>query len=425
MEKILISSKPISSEQNQYHKIAKWMISELNAWDLNGRYMPEETGVKCHKSIVGYPIVAKLLTDMNGNPADFGGHEISVEKDSEGHTTYKFNTVPIGSIVDSNIENVNGKRCITISTKLWSDRFPEYFEVLDRLWSEGRVASSWELAINDCEITDEGKILKDVEFLGNCILGSTVEGAVPGAGMLEYAEINNDEIALANALRNDINKNNKVGEEVDKENVTISETVEEETVSTETVENKTVEEVSEAVENNESESVETPEVEESAEAESEETTVEETPTEEPVESEAPVAEAENTVDMEAVLAEKNNVIIEMTNEIAELKARIESLEKDSAELAEIKQAQAEAELAKAQEEVSEYAKSSGYFSDEEMESEEFKALVANADLNGVKAMIADKCVAKRKCKASVETSEKINLNSVESVGFSMAAYLRK
>lgn len=78
--------------------------------------------------------------------------------------SYKFNTVPIGSIIDSNIENVNGKRCITISTKLWSDRFPEYFEVLDKLWNEGRVASSWELAINDCEMTDEGKILKDVEF---------------------------------------------------------------------------------------------------------------------------------------------------------------------------------------------------------------------------------------------------------------------
>lgn len=426
MEKILISSKPISSEQHKYHKIAKWMISELDAWDYNGRFMPESTGVKCHKSIIGYPIVAKLLTDRDGNPDDFGGHEVSVEKDSNGNISYRFNTVPIGSVLDANIEMVNGKRCITISTKLWSDRFPEYFEVLDKLWSEGKVSSSWELAVNDCEITDEGKILKDVEFLGNCILGSTVEGAVPGAGMLEYAEINTDEVALANALRNDINKNNnnEVGETVDKEQTMISETVEEVVESTAT---ETVEEVSETVENNESEAVETPDVEETAEETVTESEPVESPeVEEPAVEEPTVEEAESAVDMEAILAEKNNVIIEMTNEIAELKLRIESLEKDSAELAEIKKAQAEAELAKAQEEVSEYAKSSGYFTEEEMASEEFKAIVEKADINAVKSMIADKCVAERKLAASVvETSEKINLNNVEGTGFSMAAYLRK
>ena len=54
MEKILISSKPISSEQYKNYKEAKWMISELDAWDLNGRFMPKETGEKCHKSIIGY-----------------------------------------------------------------------------------------------------------------------------------------------------------------------------------------------------------------------------------------------------------------------------------------------------------------------------------------------------------------------------------
>ena len=111
--------------------------------------------------------------------------------------------------------------------------------------------------------------------------------------------------------------------------------------------------------------------------------------------------------------------------ISELKSKVESLEKDSAELAEIKKQNEEAELKKKQDEVAEYAKSSGYFTDEELNSDEFKNLIAEADINSVKALIADKCVAERKNSATIEVSEKINLNNVESTSFSMAAYLRR
>ena len=130
-------------------------------------------------------------------------------------------------------------------------------------------------------------------------------------------------------------------------------------------------------------------------------------------------------DMNTFVAEKNDAIIKMDSEIAELKAKVESLEKDSAELAEIKKQNEEAELKKKQDEVAEYAKSSGYFTDEEMDSDEFKNLIAEADINSVKALIADKCVAERKNSATIEVSEKINLNNVESTSFSMAAYLRR
>lgn len=463
MEKILISSKPISSEQYKNYKEAKWMISELDAWDLNGRFMPKETGEKCHKSIIGYPIVAKLITDKKGNPVDFGGHEVTAEKDSDGNVSYRFNTVPIGSILDSNIETIDGKECIVISTKLWSDRFPEYFTVLDKLWEDGKVSSSWELEVNEYEKTDEGKILKDVEFLGNCILGSTVEGAVPGAGMLEYAEINNDEIALATALRNDIDKNNEVGEKMNENDKTVPETKEnEENVTTENVENvkpdnesKGNENAENTNENNKQTSALTSydiesKLEDLAFKEGygypsyifpEEhyalcrtwkdnaldfTKVNYSASDGNVEitSTEIVSLVVETRNINTFVAEKNDVIIKMDNEISELKSKIETLEKDSAELAEIKKQNEEAELKKKQDEVAEYAKSSGYFTDEEMNSDEFKNLIAEADINSVKALIADKCVAERKNSANIEISEKINLNNVESTSFSMAAYLR-
>lgn len=463
MEKILISSKPISSEQYKNYKEAKWMISELDAWDLNGRFMSKEVGEKCHKSIIGYPIVAKLITDKKGNPVDFGGHEVTKKKDSEGNISYKFNTVPIGSILDSNIETVDGKECIVISTKLWSDRFPEYFTVLDKLWEDGKVSSSWELAVNEWEETDEGKILKDVEFLGNCILGSTVEGAVPGAGMLEYAEINNDEIALASALRNDIDKNNEVGEKMN-ENENITKANENpENITAENDENVNPDNVSEGnvnadntnKDNKQTSALTSYDIETKLESlvckdgygypsyifpeehyalcrswkdnSLDFTKVNYSVSDNDVEiiSTEKVSLVVEVKDMNTFVAEKNDAIIKMDSEIAELKTKVESLEKDSAELAEIKKQNEEAELKKKQDEVAEYAKSSGYFTDEEMASDEFKNLIAEADINSVKALIADKCVAERKNSATIEVSEKINLNNVESTSFSMAAYLRR
>lgn len=463
MEKILISSKPISSEQYKNYKEAKWMISELDAWDLNGRFMSKEVGEKCHKSIIGYPIVAKLITDKKGNPVDFGGHEVTKKKDSEGNISYKFNTVPIGSILDSNIETIDDKECIVISTKLWSDRFPEYFTVLDKLWEDGKVSSSWELAVNEWEETDEGKILKDVEFLGNCILGSTVEGAVPGAGMLEYAEINNDEIALASALRNDIDKNNEVGEKMN-ENENITKANENpENITAENDENVNPENVSEEnvnadnanKDNKQTSALTSYDIETKLESlvckdgygypsyifpeehyalcrswkdnSLDFTKVNYSVSDNDVEiiSTEKVSLVVEVKDMNTFVAEKNDAIIKMDSEIAELKTKVESLEKDSAELAEIKKQNEEAELKKKQDEVAEYAKSSGYFTDEEMNSDEFKNLIAEADINSVKAIIADKCVAERKNSATIEVSEKINLNNVESTSFSMAAYLRR
>ena len=462
MEKILISSKPISSEQYKNYKEAKWMISELDAWDLNGRFMSKEVGEKCHKSIIGYPIVAKLITDKKGNPVDFGGHEVTKKKDSEGNISYKFNTVPIGSILDSNIETVDGKECIVISTKLWSDRFPEYFTVLDKLWEDGKVSSSWELAVNEWEETDEGKILKDVEFLGNCILGSTVEGAVPGAGMLEYAEINNDEIALASALRNDIDKNNEVGEKMN-ENENITKANENpENITAENDENVNPDNVSEEnvnadntnKDNKQTSALTSYDIETKLESlvckdgygypsyifpeehyalcrswkdnSLDFTKANYSVSDNDVEiiSTEKVSLVIEVKDMNTFVAEKNDTIIKMDSEISELKSKVESLEKDSAELAEIKKQNEEAELKKKQDEVAEYAKSSGYFTDEEMASDEFKNLIAEADINSVKALIADKCVAERKISATIEVSEKINLNNVESTSFSMAAYLR-
>lgn len=214
MENILLSSKPIEIADYKTYKEATFLISVLDEWDENNRLIPKEVGEKYHSTIVGFPIVAKLIRDEDGNPVDFRGHEMQVIINEDGTTDYRFDTVPIGSVLDSWIETreVAGydgeKDCIMIKTKLWSDRFPEYFTVLDKLWAENNVKSSWELTVEKSEHTIRGKIIKAFSFLGNCLLGSSVLGAVPGAGVYEYAQSDKDdksnsELILASALSKD------------------------------------------------------------------------------------------------------------------------------------------------------------------------------------------------------------------------------
>lgn len=222
MKNILISSKPIEISEHKNYKLATFMISVLDEYDLNGRMIPKEVGEKYHQTIIGFPIVAKLITDLSGNPTDFRGHEMHIVQDKHGNKEAKFGTMPIGSILSSWIEErvVEGyegiKSCIMIQAKLWSDRFPEYFTVFDKLWLENNIDSSWELSVDDFEKTPRGKILKVFSFVGNCLLGRTVSGAVPKAGVLEYAEKNIvesfevEELELAQALSLDTIQNSNI-----------------------------------------------------------------------------------------------------------------------------------------------------------------------------------------------------------------------
>ena len=84
MDTILLSSKPIEISEYKTYKEATFMISVLDEWDLNGRMITKEAGEKYHKTIIGFPIVAKLIRDREGNPVDFRGHEMKIIQNEAG-----------------------------------------------------------------------------------------------------------------------------------------------------------------------------------------------------------------------------------------------------------------------------------------------------------------------------------------------------
>lgn len=208
-EKIVLSGSPIEIAEYEDHKMATFLISVLDEYDLNHRMIPKESGELYHSSIVGFPILAKMVCNEAGDPVDFAGHEMYIVVDEEGNSQVRFNTHPIGSVVESWIEEravagyVGKKSCIMIKAKLWSTRYPEYFAVLDKLWAANNVKSSWELTVQEAVQTAQGRILKAFSFIGNTLLGSKVIGAVPGAGVYEYAQADS-ELELAAALSKDV-----------------------------------------------------------------------------------------------------------------------------------------------------------------------------------------------------------------------------
>lgn len=239
-EKIFLSSAAVEIAEGQNCRYATFMISVLDEYDLNGRMIPKESGELYHSTMIGFPILAKMVCDKNGEPVDFAGHEMYFVEEN-GETQVRFDTEAVGSVIETWIEDreVAGyegtKSCIMIKAKLWSDRYPEYFKVLDKLWSKNNVKTSWELAVSEVINTVQGRILKTFSFLGNTLLGSNVLGAVPGAGLYEYAEAD-PEIELAMALSRDM-AGQKFSRKEDEGLNTVEETTVLETlVSTETQE---------------------------------------------------------------------------------------------------------------------------------------------------------------------------------------------
>lgn len=209
-ENFVLNSKLLEVASYKNYKEATFLISVLDQPDLMERIIPKESGEKYCKTIIGYPIVAKLKKNIFGQISDFGGHELIEVKATNGRKVKKFNTTPIGVVMDAWTETreVEGyddeQECILCKAKLWTSRFPEYFKVFDKLWEQGKVSSSWELTATKVEEQDGFKIYKIFEFIGNAILGVCHSPCVPQAGVIEYAEFNDYDTELAEALEKDL-----------------------------------------------------------------------------------------------------------------------------------------------------------------------------------------------------------------------------
>jgi hypothetical protein len=203
----------LSESEDGTKLLGKILICPLNESNLNKKGIKESDLQESElKSLVGQPLVGKVVKDENGE-YDFTGHNLKKYYEYNPNTNtvevkYTFDTVPIGYFTTSEIIDVeiNGvtKRCIVANVEIWKRYEKVCGIIIKRFNSDKPLAVSWE--INYINKYDEDGVtwLKDLVFIGVAILGFNVAGAYPDAHFMEVSEIEQDNKELVMSLTQDI-----------------------------------------------------------------------------------------------------------------------------------------------------------------------------------------------------------------------------
>ena len=108
----------------------------------------------------------------------------------------------------------------------------------------------------------------------------------------------------------------------------------------------------------------------------------------------PVSLTVSPREINQIVAQKDNAIIEMSAQIKTLNETVDTLKPYKTRVDEIEKAEREAQFENDKKELSEYALSSGYISQEELEtSEEIKGYIEKLDKTSIKSLISDRIVS--------------------------------
>lgn len=193
--------------------------------NLNNDMLPtDDTTLEKAQTLVNMPVQAKYRLSPSGEPT-FSGHEMKKSK-STGEIT--FGTSSVGTHTEVYIENdnvdVNGTiknlPCLFAKYRIWK-RYKNVVAAAQRLFSLGKLYSSWE--INTYQyIFDRGiRKITDYEFLANCLLG--YEYAYPSYGTsanaISMAQLNDNQLIIAEALSQDLLDENNINDNDEEENL--------------------------------------------------------------------------------------------------------------------------------------------------------------------------------------------------------------
>jgi hypothetical protein len=206
-ENICLASKTIDIAENATYLELTNRVCYYDEKNLNDMLLPSETALDKAQSLVNMPVVGRYKVNSKGLPT-FGGHEMT--KGADGEVT--FNTENIGTHTDVYIGedtvDVNGViktlPCLFAKYRIWK-RNKNVVAAVRRLFSEGKLYSSWEIATSSYEFKNGVKKITDYVFLGNCLLG--YEFAFPSYGTdakaISLASTEN-ELLIAEALSQDL-----------------------------------------------------------------------------------------------------------------------------------------------------------------------------------------------------------------------------
>jgi len=320
-------------------------------------------------SLVETPVVAKYVWSED-NGSDFSGHE-AYRDWLTGEI--RFGTEAIGVhqkvwVEDKMVKPVFSDTekmlpVVMYQAKIWSDRFPNFANVIRKLYAQGNLGTSWELIPNaikqeqsDITAIPNPRSSDDWTLIGNCLLGKDVIGAYEGTSKVtNIATATSVQSEIAQALKEDMDK--------------LSENKKDGSVQ--------MEERLKELESQLAEAVKKLSEYENANKDAEIASLKE--------------ELENLksekADIEAKFVSTTEKIESLTSEISELKEYKEKYDVIEAEKAEQEKIVKIAEL-------KEMVVKGGFVKESELEtSEELKTMLENCDENGLKIFRADRILA--------------------------------
>lgn len=451
MDKIKFNSNVISlSESEDGTKLSgKVLVCTLDEGNLNGKGIKADDLTEEElKTLIEQPAVCKVIKDISGN-LNLSGHEMKKVQEfnpetKKLETKVYFDTNPIGFFTTSEIEDIEidgqNKKCIVANVTFWT-RYTNAISVIKRLFDEGNLHVSYELTFTEKYEEENITWLKGICFFGVAILGSGVSPAYPVASVIELSELDKIDIELAQAFTQDlinlkdidtssedevenINISNQGGKKVEKNKNDMASLTDNDLYTRVRKAINSVDtnkwyyisylfpmEYRAIAHNWEDKDTEFVEFKYSVNSDdtisiTSQTNVEMkfVPLTEIAEKDAKIEELSTTLsEKENELSAKIESITKLGEEITAKDTQIAELTPYKEKFEAIEKAEKDAEIAQKKEELKTLATKGGYITTEEIEtSEEIKGYIEALDEKSIKAIIAERVIAK------LETSEKEN-----------------
>lgn len=435
MENIkLFSNRVELSSADNGNLIAKFILCDFNV-NKNKVQLDRNTIENWMSTIVNQPLVGKIVRNVITNAEDFSGHNMKITICDDGSKQVEFDTNAYGSFTSVGIENIDGAEYLVATAEIWQ-RYPKVIKLISERVSESVLNSSWEIAVNDYTVNENGvKVITDGVFTAHCLLGKNHPPAFDCSRLLEVAEDAQEyDNEIAEAVY-EASSEQETTMKIDKVIVADEETIVEKEESAEVAQNEESSEVEESSEQEEVASLTTADiykvVEDAINANRDYDSklwVNYIFPEEHVawarrwdmnecdyylfsysiNGESAIVDDGQLVTLTVsvkninnAMAERDEAIVSANQSLVDANARITELEGQIASLQVYKEEhdqlvkeKEEAELAEKREKVKQCACSSKLITEQECEeNEEIRNLIASADEAGIKQIIADRFLA--------------------------------
>lgn len=173
-DQMIFSSSVVDLAEEQDYLSLRNRVCFFNDKNLNNVQIDydDSTLEKC-QTLVNMPVVA-FYRKVNGKD-DLGGHEVKVVDGKVKFGTATIGTVTSVEIVEEDVETVTGEvktlPVLYADERIWT-RNENATKAIRRLYSDGRLFSSWEIKTSEYTFKDSIKHLVDYSFLSNCLLGT-------------------------------------------------------------------------------------------------------------------------------------------------------------------------------------------------------------------------------------------------------------